>query len=263
MYSIAERIQANSVGRRLAGWLIACAALAVAAALLTPFPQPESFHDFADQRGAFGVPHFANVVSNLAYLIAGLLGLTRLHGAEVLRHRPEQICALAFFAGAVLVAAGSGYYHWEPTTECLYWDRLAMMVTFMALVAFFVADRVDAHRGATLALPALILFGAACTTYWHLSQQAGAGDVRFYFLGQAIVIVSLPLLTLMFPGRLTDARGVLSLGAWYGAAIACEQLDHEIFSALGGTVSGHTIKHVLSAMAITAVLGMILRRARP
>ena len=32
--------------------------------LLPPIPQDQSYHQFADQRGWFGIPNFWNVVSN-------------------------------------------------------------------------------------------------------------------------------------------------------------------------------------------------------
>jgi hypothetical protein len=37
-------------------------------------------------------------------------------------------------------------------------------------------------------------------------------------------------------------------------------LDQAIFEALGGAISGHTIKHILSAVAVAAV-AVMLRRA--
>jgi len=58
-----------------------------------------------------------------------------------------------------------------------------------------------------------------------------------------------------------------TLGAGYGWAIglyavakACEMLDRPIFEALGGAVSGHTIKHLLAGGAAAALLVMAARR---
>jgi hypothetical protein len=42
--------------------------------LLDPIPQDPAFHDFADQRVLFGVPHFWNVATNLPFLLIGALG---------------------------------------------------------------------------------------------------------------------------------------------------------------------------------------------
>jgi hypothetical protein len=67
----------------------------------------------------------------------------------------------------------------------------------------------------------------------------------------------------LFPGRVTTARHVVWIGVWYGAAIVCEQLDRAIFEALGGLISGHTIKHLLSAGAVAVVAVMLRRAAAP
>ena len=48
-------------------------------ALLMPgMAQSESYHAFADQRGWAGLPHAADVLSNLGFLAAGLAGFSGL-----------------------------------------------------------------------------------------------------------------------------------------------------------------------------------------
>jgi len=48
--------------------LAAVAAAAVVGVFLQgPIPQDPAFHDFADQRVLFGVPHFWNVATNLPF----------------------------------------------------------------------------------------------------------------------------------------------------------------------------------------------------
>ena len=43
--------------------------------MLPRLPQDPCYHDFADQRGVWGIPHFWNVVSNLPLVIVGAIGL--------------------------------------------------------------------------------------------------------------------------------------------------------------------------------------------
>lgn len=247
--------------------LIVLAVLMVAGALLMPrFGQPDAYHAFADQRSLFGVPRFGDVVSNLAFLIVGAFGLATLHGlrrgARAL-DRSSSAAATVFFLAVVLIAAGSAYYHWEPTTTRLYWDRLPMAVAFTSLLALFVIDRIDARVVRQLALPLLVLFGIACTTYWHWSEQAGEGDLRFYFLVQAACMVFVPLVVVLFPGRLTTRRHVIWIAGFYAAAIVCELMDPKILEASSGVVSGHTIKHLLAAIAIGVVAIMLRTSAKP
>lgn len=48
----------------------------VATAFLVPaLPQPLAYHDFVDDRTLSGIPHFKNVVSDLALVLAGAAGL--------------------------------------------------------------------------------------------------------------------------------------------------------------------------------------------
>jgi len=69
---------------------------------LSPIPQPLEYHLFADSRGCFGIPNFGDVASNLAFLVAGLLGLHR-----CLTARPDgaRFAWIVFFVGAALVSA--------------------------------------------------------------------------------------------------------------------------------------------------------------
>jgi hypothetical protein len=243
------------------------AALAVAVALFAaPFDVPESYYHFADTRALFGVPNFGDVVSNLAFLAAGVIGLAwlwRPAGRACLTPRQRAPFAI-FFAGVVATTFGSAYFHLAPLTPDgvpnnwgMLWDRLPITVAFTALFAGFIADRVSARAGA-VALPLMIAFGAAATVYWYVT--AWPGDLRLYALVQAYPALAIPLLCWLFPGRLTSGRHVAWLLACYGLAKACEVFDREIFELLGGAVSGHTVKHLLAAVSVYVVVVM-LRRA--
>jgi hypothetical protein len=250
---------------RVALLAVAAGALLLAFAVVPPFAQPEAYHQFADTRPWLGIPNFGDVASNLAIALAGLAGLWILfigRGRQALAGQWIKAPLLVHFAAVVWIAYGSAYYHWAPDTMRLYWDRLPMAVAFMALVATFVTDRIDAKRGALYALPALVILGAACTTWWQLSERAGQGDLRAYFLVQAVLFVSLPLITALFPGKHTTGRALIWVGVCYAAAIACEQLDAQVLAATGGAVSGHTLKHLFAACAVGAVVVMVRRVVR-
>src|SRR5205823_8261116 len=103
---------------------------------LSPIPQDVSYHSFADKRQFLGVPNFLNVVSNLPFLVVGLLGLRLVLGngkdQQVFLNSVERWPYLVLFIGVTLTAFGSGYYHWAPDNDRLVWDRLPMAITFMA-----------------------------------------------------------------------------------------------------------------------------------
>src|SRR6516165_11348492 len=103
--------------------------------LLPPIAQDQSYHQFADQRTLIGIPNFWNVVSNFPFLLVGAMGLLEFH-----RHA----ATIALFLGILLVGFGSSYYHWNPNDGTLFWDRLPMTLSFMAILAIVVEERVSA-----------------------------------------------------------------------------------------------------------------------
>lgn len=241
----------------LLGWWLA---LGVAAFLVPRLPQPAAYHGFADARAWLGVPHVGDVLSNSAFFVVGFAGLLALAfgRARAAFDRPWQATPYAaFFFGLVLVAIGSGYYHWAPSDATLFWDRAAMSVTFSALAAIFLADRVAQGWGVSRGLPLLVALGLGAVLAWRLT-----GDVTYYFVGcQLAPLGSILLTVLLFRrGRTTDERGLFALAALYGLAVIFEQLDGPIF-ALGHAISGHTLKHLAAAMAVAQVVPMLGRAA--
>lgn len=242
---------------RVLAVVVAAAALAAGACLLPRVPQPLWYHAFADQRSWGMVPNAADVLSNLAFLLAGIAGLRALGRARF--HQPrERIPYAAFFAGLALTAFGSAYYHLAPSNSRLFWDRLPITVGFMALTAALIAERISVRAGLRL-LPALLLLGAAGDLHWIWSEQAGAGDLRFYGLVQAAGATLPYLILLLFPPRYTRGADFLWAGACYGAAKLTEVLDKPIFAA-EHLISGHTLKHLLAAAAGLVLARMLLRR---
>src|SRR5882724_2916305 len=152
------------------------------AALLAPRTDlPPSYHHFADQRVWLSIPHFSDVASNIAFLIAGLWGLAFLSRksslAQFIDARERWPYAFVFL-GLVLTAFGSAYYHLAPDNARLVWDRLPMTIVFMSLVAALITERIDVRFGLWL-LPVLIAIGVGSVLEWHLSEQRGSGDLRF------------------------------------------------------------------------------------
>lgn len=220
--------------------------------LFDPIPQPQEYHLFADTRGCFGIPNFGDVASNLAFLVAGLLGAHR-----CLTARPEgaRFAWVVFFVGAALVSAGSAYYHWEPNDRTLVWDRLPMTIGFMGAYVALLAEYADRRLEPVLILPAIAI-GFASVIYWGFTD-----DLRLYFAVQAAVFGTIIALIALFPHP-PGQRAFLTLAlGCYALAIVCEQLDREIFEVLAGVVSGHTIKHLLAACAVFVIVRLMhLRR---
>lgn len=238
--------------RTLLGAVIVAALAAPWVALLLPeLAQPQSYHAFADQRAWFNVPNALNVLSNVPFALVGALGLIFvLRGRGVRGSRAPYVL---LFAGALLTAVGSAWYHAAPTDQTLVWDRLPIAAAFAGLVAGTVADRVPAWSG-RLALA----FGAVAVS--SVLVWAATGNLLPYVAMQAAFFAAALVVTATLPSRWTHARGVYSAAAIYALAIACERYDKPIAAWLGGVVSGHTLKHLLAAAAVAAILAMLAWR---
>jgi len=247
------------------GWLLAAVTvLFVLAALLVPaMPQPLSYHQFADCRTIWSIPNFFNVVSNLPFVAGGVLGLAQVYrgGGRFVDAR-EQLPYLVFFLGAVLTCFGSAYYHAAPDNARLVWDRLPMTLGFAGLVSAAIVERVDLKLGLRSLWP-LLAVGLATVLYWYGTERAGSGNVIPYAAYQGWSIAVIVLLIAAFPARrYSEGAGLLWAAVFYGIAKFFESFDLQVYRTLGGTLSGHTIKHLFAAAAVFAIVRQ-LRRRRP
>ncbi len=238
---------------------LAVAAVAVAFAL-PRFGQDPGYHNFADQRSFAGIPNLLNVASNLVFAVAGLLGLGLVRNDGSAFAEPwERIAAAVLFGSTILVAAGSACYHLCPTNRTLVWDRLPMTVAFMSLLALLIGDRVGLRAGRWLLAP-LIALGTGSVLWWRVTEAAGRGDLRPYALVQFFPMLAIPAMLLLFPGRHNEAAGFGWVLGWYALAKVFELLDRQVF-AIGGVVSGHTLKHVAAGIAVLELWRAMRRRA--
>ena len=230
---------------------------------IPPFPQDVGYHNFADQRPMLSIPHALNVLSNLPFVFLGLWGLWLVCRAEqtVFAGRWERLAFGLLFAFVAFTGVGSSYYHWQPVNATLYWDRLPLTVVFMAFFAILLGERISGKAGAWLLGP-LLAAGMASVTWWHWTEMRNVGDVRWYFLVQFLPMALIPLLLALFPARYHRTQDLLAIFGLYTLAKLLELLDAPVF-ALGQLVSGHTLKHLLAALAVYWMLRMLQTRSAP
>ena len=185
-----------------------------------------------------GTPHFWNVVSNLPFIAIGAVGLWQF------RRDPATI---VLFLGILLTGFGSAYYHWNPNDRTLFWDRLPMALSFMAILAIAIEKRLNAKLGAVLLWP-LIAIGVFSLLLWRWT-----GDLRLYVWVQFFPCLALPLLFVLFPPKYSGTSYWFVAAALYGLAKLLELYDAAIFS-VGSLLSGHTLKHLAAAAACVAIL---------
>lgn len=231
-----------------------------------PIHQDPGYHGFADQRALWGIPHFGDVITNLPFVVAGVLGLwyvtahARIGAEGAFREGRERLPYAVLFAALALTGFGSAYYHADPNNATLFWDRLPLTLVFMALFSIVITEHVSHSLGRVLFVP-LLLVGASSILLWKWGEQdgVGQGDLRLYGMVQFYPMLAIPLILIMF--RPLYSHGIYYWGvvAWYGAAKVAELLDHEIF-ALNGVLTGHNLKHVLAAAGCWWLVRMLQRR---
>ena len=237
-------LESHKNSRRVLAFLALMVASLVGLLLLPPISQDQNYHDFADQRTILGIPHFWNVVSNLPFIAVGVAGI---------RHSQRDPAIFVLFLGVLLTGFGSSYYHLDPNDHTLFWDRLPMSISFMAILAMAIEERLDAKAGAVLLWP-LIAIGVFSLLLWRWT-----GDLRLYGWVQFFPCIALPLLFILFPPKYSGTSYWLVAAALYALAKLFEFYDSAIYS-VGSILSGHTLKHVAAAAACFAILTYFQKR---
>ncbi|VVA94898.1 unnamed protein product [Arabis nemorensis] len=226
--------------------------------IVTPtIPQSQAYHDFADQRTFFGIPSALNVISNFPFLIIGLVGLVLcFYPDDYFRFslRGEKLGWTCFFVGVTAVAFGSSYYHLHPDDARLVWDRLPMTIAFTSIMAIFVIERIDEHKG-TYSIVPLLLAGLVSILYWRFFD-----DLRPYALVQFVPCIVIPLMAILLPPMYTHSTYWLWAAGFYLLAKVEEAADKPIYSWTHHIISGHSIKHLCAAMVPVFLTLMLAKR---
>jgi hypothetical protein len=236
------------------GWLLGGVAFVaiVGTLLVPPIPQDPSYHLFADTRTIAGIPNFWNVISNAPFALVGIYGL-------ILTPRLARSLwpgYIAFCVAVIGVSFGSAYYHYAPSTPALVWDRLPMSIAFMAVFTLILGERVNPALGRALLGPLLII-GAASVFYWSWTESRGVGDLRPYALVQFLPLLLIALMLWLYPGSRESTAWLWWSFLMYFLAKVAERFDAPVYRAVG-SLSGHTIKHLLSALAVLFALFALL-----
>jgi hypothetical protein len=221
-------------------WILGgLAAVSLLGLLLLPaIPQEQAYHLFADQRTLFGIPNFWNVVSNIPFIVVGAVGLAQFR---------DDTATIVLFAGFLLTGIGSSYYHLDPNDGTLFWDRLPMTISFAAILALVVKERVGERAGAILLWPMLVI-GVSSLLLWVWTD-----DLRLYFWAQFFPGLALLVLFLLYPAKYSHGYYWIIAAALYALAKVFEFTDEAIYS-IGHILSGHTLKHLAAASACLVVL---------
>lgn len=228
-----------------------------------PIPQDTEYHNFSDSQTYFAIPNALNVLSNIPFLLIGVLGVIALGKTN---HELVKIVVsnrfayLIFFAAIAGVGVGSAYYHLWPNNTTLVWDRLPITMGFMSLYSIIITEFISPKWGKILLAPLLAL-GIFSVLYWWGTEASGAGDLRLYAAVQFFPILTIPVILICFKSafNMTHAYWVLLFA--YLIAKIFEHYDQQVHEVLV-LVSGHTLKHIIPALGIYYLFSAFKRRTK-
>ncbi len=226
-----------------------------------PIEQLANYHDFADHSTWLGIPHAADVLSNIGFAVVGIWGLLAL--------RPRRNHAAIhdgwigyqlFLVGLVLTSIGSAFYHLAPDNARLVWDRLPIV---LACAGLLVAVRAESLKNTNITRDTMLLgvLAVASVAWWFVTDQRGQGDLRPYLLLQLLPLVLIPMWQAIYAAPRRDRILFGFALLLYVFAKAAELHDHEILAAIG-FISGHTIKHLLATAAAGVIVACLIYRTK-
>ena len=209
-----------------------------------PLTRGPAFHTYADTRSWLGIPNTLDVVSNVAFIVVALWMWRRL---------PQPRLARLACAGTFAIGIGSAIYHWSPSDTTLSFDWAPIATTLMWVLAAVVEDRGGPGRAVAIG-GAIAAIGSVI--YWLATGGTHGGDMTAYVVVQGAGVALPPLVALFRQGRIRALHLVLALG-FFGLARLAQSYDYRLLDTVG--VSGHSLKHVLAAIAAAIALRAMRR----
>jgi uncharacterized membrane protein YwzB len=226
------------------GFLIGLIILLLLAIFLPAIAQNQNYHNFIDQRTFFRIKNASNTLSNLAFIVVGLWGLINFYKNKYIKiSNSFSVLLNLFFISIILTGLGSSYYHLSPNDFTLVFDRLALSLTFAVILAMLANIRIS-ERSGFHTLAELIILAPLSVLLWNYNGNLTPYSVLQF--GGIIIIV----LTLLLTKALKQSPCFASLIILYGFAKVAEFYDVEIFNLSQNLISGHTLKHLIGALAV-------------
>jgi hypothetical protein len=220
-----------------------------------PISQPQEYHDFADDREILGVPNALDVMSNLAIIYPGVVGLAFIHESRNRTQVSEDEISIqiTLFSGMILTFAGSVWFHLDPTDSTMLWDRLGMSVVIGSCISLLIHDMWDRNLAAKIHLP-IIIASIVSVLWWPVFD-----DLRVYFIVKHHPFILFPIFLLCGRRIYDKVSGYYWALSMFLLATIFEFADQQIFE-ITGIISGHTLKHIAAGIGLWFLMVMIRDR---
>lgn len=220
---------------------------------LLPIQDASSYFKFADQRCILGIYNFSDVISNLAFTLVGFFGFYWIKKNENLSSE-FAFLGNSLATSMLLVSIGSAFFHYIPSVESLFWDRVPMVLGFISLIGLLVADRVNRKLGVkTFCI--LFILSVVTLALWRLNYL----DLRPYLIIQFGSLLFVVLIIMLKARGSISNKAIWVTFAFYILAKLFESADRFIWN-LTGFISGHTLKHLFAAAAMFLLLKTFRRK---
>ena len=243
------------IAKRL--YLISLLSLVVLALSYGPIPQPQNYHAFADDRVFWNIPNAFDVMSNLAIIYPGIIGLAFVHERRnnSVVSDDETSIHITLFAGMILTFAGSVWFHLEPNDSTMLWDRLGMSIVIGSCISLMINDLWDRGLAGKIHIP-IVIASITSVLWWPVFD-----DLRVYFIIKHQPFIIFPIL-MLFGVRIYDKISGYYWGlSMFILATAFEFADQAIFDATG-FISGHTLKHIAAGIGLWFLMTMVRDRQK-
>jgi hypothetical protein len=218
---------------------------------MKPIPQDVTYHHFANDTIVIGIANCWNVLSNLGFMVIGLLGINFL-----IKNKMNNLIIWTLFAGVFLTGIGSAYYHYAPSNATLVWDRLPMTIVFTSFFALIYGWCFSIKTGFKIWLVSLVA-GIYSVFYWQYTEHEFRGDLRLYAIVQFLPILLIAIIVATnFKKHTFLLQPISMMVLWYVIAKLLEHFDMAIFETTK-IFSGHPIKHLAAAVATFYMYKMV------
>lgn len=209
------------------------------------FHLSEHYHEFIDDRAFFGIHRFLDTFSNIGFLYVGILFVK-----EIFLRDEKDFNLIIISIGTILVFFGSSYYHLMPENSRLLWDRLPISIVFSGVLAYSLnSNQLIKSTWINKFNIGYLIFSIASVLTWYvgsLGNENWLAPYVFVQFGGMIILIYIA-----FTGTNKEFnKKIMYVLAWYIIAKLCEHFDQGIYTLTQNLLSGHTLKHIFSAIAL-------------